>query len=213
MDEESMYHILIRLLKKIKLYRDWKKKNRHNETLAVSEFDYECIDIGNYSYGAIQVLNYNKTEKLKIGSFCSIGPGVVFVLNADHRLDTISTFPFKVKCLKCEEFEAVSKGNIIVDDDVWIGQNAIILSGVHIGQGAVIAAGAVVTKDVLPYAIVGGNPAKVIKYRFSSELINELLKVDYGKLTKELVEAHINELYEKLEKVEQLAWMPKKKDY
>ena len=81
---------------------------------------------------------------------------------------------------------------------------------VSIGQGAVVAAGAVVTKDVPPYAIVGGVPAKVIKYRFSPELIEELLKVDYSKLTKEDVEKHLDVLYTELKDPCQLDWMPKK---
>lgn len=106
--------------------------------------------------------------------------------------------------------DAFSKGDIIVDDDVWIGYGATIMSGVHIGQGAVVAAGAVVTKDVPPYAIVGGVPAKVIKYRFEPEMIEELLKVDYSKLTKEDIEKHIDDLYKKLKDPSQLDWMPKK---
>ena len=84
------------------------------------------------------------------------------------------------------------------------------MSGVHIGQGAVVAAGAVVTHDVPPYAIVGGVPAKVIKYRFGPEMIEELLKVDYSKLTEDMVREHIDELYEELKDAGQLAWMPKR---
>ena len=75
----------------------------------------------------------------------------------------------------------LTNGDIVVGDDVWVGQRAIIMSGVNIGQGAVIGAGAIVTKNVPPYAIVGGIPAKVIRYRFSEELIQELLKIDYSK--------------------------------
>ena len=120
------------------------------------------VSVGRYTYGGIRVINYNKKEYLKIGSFCSIAQEVTFILNADHRVDTLSTFPFKVKVLG-ENLEGFSKGDIIVDDDVWIGYRATVMSGVHIGQGAVVAAGAVVTKDVPENTIVGGIPTKVIK--------------------------------------------------
>lgn len=116
-----------------------------------------------------------------------------------------------VECFH-EYSEEFSKGNIEADDDVWIGYGATIMSGVHIGQGAVVAAGAVVTKDVPPYAIVGGVPAKVIKYRFSEIMIEELLKIDFSKLTEEAIKSHIDELYTELEGVGQLEWLPKKED-
>lgn len=112
--------------------------------------------------------------------------------------------------------DATSKGSIIVDDDVWIGYRATIMSGVHIGQGAVVAAGAVVTKDVPPYAIVGGVPARVIKYRFSPEVIEHLLKLDYSKLSDDMIREKIDDLYTSLdgkspEEVEKLlAWFPKR---
>jgi len=97
-----------------------------------------------------------------------------------------------------------------VNDDVWIGHGSTILSGVRIGQGAVVAAGSVVTKDVPLYAIVGGVPAKVIKYRFEPEMIEQLLKVDYSKLDEEMVRSHVEELYQKLESINQLNWLPRK---
>ena len=80
---------------------------------------------------------------------------------------------------------ASCKGAIIVDDDVWIGESAIIMAGVHIGRGAVIGAGAVVTKDVPPYAVAVGTPAKVVKYRFHYETIDKLLRIDFNKINKE----------------------------
>ena len=112
--------------------------------------------------------------------------------------------------LGCKESEAFGKGNIIIEDDVWIGTGAKICSGVKIGQGAIIAAGAVVTKDVEPYIVVGGIPAKKIKSRFSDELIKELLKIDYNKLDGELIKNNINMLYEELDSIEQLSWLPRK---
>lgn len=146
---------------------------------------------------------------MTIGSYCSISSKVTFLLGGNHEGGNISTFPFRAKIIN-EKSEAISKGPIIIDDDVWIGYGVTILSGVHIGQGAIIAAGAVVTKDVPPYAIAGGVPAKVLKYRFSHELIAKLLKVDYGKLTEAMVREHIDDLYSKLETKEQLKWMPQR---
>ena len=101
-------------------------------------------------------------------------------MSGEHSITGIMTYPL----IDDVKINSRSKGDIIVADDVWIGYGATIMSGVHIGQGAVVAADAVVTKDVPPYAIVGGVPAKVIKYRFEPEMIEELLKVDYSKLTK-----------------------------
>lgn len=194
-----------------RLKRRWRLQNENNGTMIGNIFfDISRLTVGKETYGVINALIHNSGYKMKIGNYCSIASNVIFILCSDHRTDTISTFPFKVKCIHTEKEEAVSKGDIIVDDDVWIGQGAVILSGVHIGQGAVVAAGAIVTKDVPPYAIVGGNPARIIKYRFSDELIEELLKVDYDKLTKEMVREHIDDLYQKLESPKQLEWMPKK---
>ena len=86
--------------------------------------------------------------------------------------------------------EATSKGKIEISDDVWIGTNALILSGVHIGKGAVVAAGSVVTKDVPPFAIVGGVPAKVIKYRFPDDIIACLMKCDYSNISDDMIKEH-----------------------
>lgn len=127
----------------------------------------------------------------------------------EHRVNTVSTHPYKAKCLRLGD-EAFSKGDIVVDDDVWIGYGATIMSGTHIGQGAIVATGAVVTKDVPPYAIVGGVPAKVIKYRFSSDMIEELLKIDYSKLSEKMIKEHIDGLYSELDDVKQLDWLPRK---
>ena len=165
----------------------YRRKNKHNYTTLHSNVDIKRIAVGKYSYGAINVLADGKSSNLHIGNFCSIGPEVLFVLDSDHELKTVSTYPFRVKVLNILKYEAVSKGDIIVEDDVWIGTRAIIMSGVHIGQGAMIAAGACVTHDVPPYAIVGGVPASIIKYRFKPEIINYLLQVDFSKMDKNFI--------------------------
>lgn len=188
-------------IRKVVFRAKWRSKNQHNYTYPINIFNPEKVIVGNATYGGIRVLNHGIDEILKIGNYCSIAPEVVFILNSDHRTDVLSTFPFKVIFMG-QQNEAISKGNIVIEDDVWIGYGACILSGVHIGQGAVIAAGSVITKDIPAYAIVGGIPAKIIKYRFSDEIIAQLRKVDYNKFTPELIKDNINCLYCKIESLE-----------
>lgn len=181
----------------------WRRKNRHNYTKMNNAFDPRYVSVGNYTYGLLTIQNHSKNEYYcEIGHFCSIADDVIFLVADDHEMNTISTYPFKVMIMQ-EDKEAKGKGNIIIEDDVWIGQGAIILSGVHVGQGAVIAAGAVVNKDVPPYAIVGGVPSRIIKYRFPQEIVKELLDIDYGKIDKSKLIEHIDCFYQKIETVQQ----------
>lgn len=174
--------------------RKWYRKTNYSDTIPMNCFNMDRVSVGKYSYGELNVVSFNDKSSLKIGNFVSIAQHVTFLLDVEHNLDTISTFPFKVKILG-EKSEAFSKGDIVIDDDVWIGYGATILSGVHIHQGAVIAAGAVVTKDVPPYAIVGGVPAKVIKNRFDEDIALELLKINYAKLSGNSIRSIIDSLY------------------
>lgn len=124
-------------------------------------------------------------DRLVIGSFCSIGSGAAFIMpgNQGHRNDWISTFPFYWMS-EVSEFEGAENGfqpagDTVIGNDVWIGSEAIIMPGVRVGDGAVIGTRALVTRDVEPYAIVGGNPAKVIRKRFDDRLITLLLEMKW----------------------------------
>ncbi|QLH37602.1 MAG: CatB-related O-acetyltransferase [Parachlamydiaceae bacterium] len=131
------------------------------------------------SYGNPIVLSWGEGTIARVGKYSSIGPGTTLMLGGEHRTDWVTTYPFSVFWPEAAGFvgHPKSKGNIFIGNDVWIGYEALILSGVTIGSGAVVAAKAVVTKNVPPYAIVGGNPAKIIRYRFDHETILKLLSI------------------------------------
>lgn len=183
------------------LYRQqlrWRALNSHNHTVIENNFSFENIVVGNHTYGPLTVYRWGSAgEGMKIGHFCSVAKGVKFILGGNHHLDTISTYPFPYY-FGSEAIVAVTKGPIVVEDDVWIGTDATILSGIRIGRGAVVAAGSMVTKDVAPYAIVGGNPAKEINRRFTPEIIEIISAVDYGKMNEGSVRAHLADLSERL---------------
>ena len=120
-------------------------------------------------------------DNLIIGKFCQIAAGVEFVMNdANHKMNAVTTFPFYTlegwEMNIPDPSEMTFKGNTVIGNDVWIGQNAVILPGVHVCDGAIIGANSVVGSDVAPYTIVIGNPAKVLRKRFDDELIGLLLK-------------------------------------
>jgi len=149
------------------------------------------IIVGDFTYIADEEFESHVThhyewngDKLIIGKFCQIAAGVEFVMNgANHQMNAVSTFPFYT--LEGWDTEPPSpsdlpmKGDTVIGNDVWIGQNAVILPGVHIGDGAIIGANSVVGSDIEPYAIVVGNPAKELHKRFDDELIALLLRVKW----------------------------------
>jgi virginiamycin A acetyltransferase len=148
-------------------------------SVGVREFPMDVVTVGNSSYGVliIQSLFEQKNEKINIGNFVSIAPGVQFLLGVNHQTKTITTFPLYSRLIAPSNKDAINNGSITVEDEVWIGTDAIIMSGVTIGKGAIIAAGSVVTKDVPPYAIVGGVPAKLIRYKFTEDIISILMPI------------------------------------
>ena len=138
-------------------------------------------------------------DKLQIGKFCSVACGAKFLFNsANHALSSLSTYPFPIFFeewgLEKEDVAEAwdNKGDIIIGNDVWIGYEAVILAGVTIGDGAIIGTRAVVTKDVPPYTIVGGVPAKPIKKRFSDETISELLDIQWWNWSEEKIARNIS---------------------
>lgn len=164
------------------MQNEWRKLNAHNETFMGRIFDINKVTVGNYTYGILNCYTWGKKEEhLYIGHYCSIADDVTFLLGGNHNYRGVTTFPCKVKFLGHAE-EAETKGEIAVESDVWIGYRSTILSGVTIGQGAVIGAGSLVCQDVPAYAIVGGNPIKVIGWRYDFDVIKEMVKLDWGKV-------------------------------
>ena len=145
--------------------------------------------IGKYTYGfkGVTVRRYTSTELLEIGSFCSIANGVTIFLGGNHRSDWITTFPFgHIFQNKLGGNDIVghpaSNGGVTIGNDVWLGYGVTIMSGITIGDGAVISANAHVVKNVEAYEVVGGNPAKHIKFRFEERVIYMLLKLRWWEL-------------------------------
>ena len=158
------------------------------------------ITIGRHTYGIENETIFNASAKapVTIGNFCSFAKGVVILANGDHPLNLPSTFPFKTLMFQKKpvvNYDATTKGAINIGSDVWVARNAIILSGVTIGTGAVIGAGAVVAKDVPPYAVVVGNPSKIVKYRFDDETIKALLASKWWELSDDIIIKLEKELY------------------
>jgi len=198
---------LVRQFEISQFKKNWRKKNTHNYTVPGDRpFPINNVQVGIHSYGELNVqsLYEQEGEFLQIGDFVSIAPGAWFILGNNHQTNTLTSYPLWSRFIAYNPIDSTTKGPIVVEDEVWIGTNALILSGVKIGKGAIVAAGAVVTKDVPNYAIVGGNPAKIIKYRFSEELISELNKVNLKDFPLDKIKNNIQEIYKELKTKEDL---------
>lgn len=197
-----------------------------NETFPLEHYDRLCflkniitnpnIIVGDYTYydDFQDVHNFEKNvkyhfdfigDRLIIGKFCMIASGVTFIMNgANHKMDGITAYPFNIfgkdwKVVEPKLSDLPYKGDTVVGNDVWIGTNVTIMPGVHIGDGAIIASNATVTRDVPPYSIVGGNPAKEIKKRFSEDKIKELLEMQWWNWDIEKITNNLKYLTEKRE--------------
>lgn len=161
--------------------------------------DHELVFIGPHTYAnnGLNVDWWGGDMQLRIGCYCSIADSATFFLSHGHRTDWITSYPFARGddyWLAGRKFPdgVVSKGDVIVGSDVWVGNGARILSGVHVGHGAVIATGAIVTADVPPYAFVAGNPARIVSYRFSPDVIAALLRLGWWYWPEERVRQHLD---------------------
>ena len=164
-----------RVAKCLKRFR--RKDHRDSGTFMQRNPQYAGHNIGEWTYGHPAIPSADHVDPVTIGRFCSIASGVTIFAGHDHRTDWVSTYPFQVAFPDepALPFPSKTKGPVVIGNDVWIGTDVMILSGVRIGNGAVIAARSVVTRDVAPYAIVAGVPARLVRYRFD-ETTRDLLE-------------------------------------
>ena len=186
----------------------WRNKNKNNQVIPKTTFISSNVTVGNKSYGELFLYDFsvNSSSNLNIGNYVSIGPNVIFFLNENHFYKRLTTFPIS-KLQNNIIQDSYSKGSIVIEDEVWIGANSLILSGVNIGKGAIIAAGSVVTKNIEPYSIYGGNPAKLIKMRFNDEIISKVKNINISDLPNAIIsdklfaESFSDELLEKINSI------------
>lgn len=169
-----------------------------NPNIIVGDYTYydDFEDVANFEKNVKYHFDFTG-DQLIIGKFCMIASGVTFIMNgANHLSESISAYPFAIfggdwaQAMEGKSYP--SKGDTRIGNDVWIGYNSTIMPGVHVGDGAIIAANATVTKDVAPYAIVGGNPAREVKKRFSEAEIQALLELQWWDWDIEKITQHVH---------------------
>ena len=165
----------------------------------------DSVSIGKYTYGLNResLIGIDIKTPLNVGKFCSFGPDIKIFLSSDHPTNLASTFPLKTLFIQKKPWpnlDVVSKGGVNIGNDVWVGANAMIMSGVSIQDGAIIAAGAIVTKNVSPYTIVAGNPAKTVKKRFKNSQIKSLLRIQWWNWEEDKIRKYVSDFYSDIEK-------------
>ncbi|WP_210438701.1 CatB-related O-acetyltransferase [Nocardioides xinjiangensis] len=162
--------------------------------------DLRQYDIGRYSWGHLTVSSRGPGTMLTVGQFCSFAYGTHIVLGGEHRADFVSTYrfpaypPFNETHRHLAEDTSVTRGAVVIGNDVWLGHQTLVLSGVTIGDGAIIGAGSVVRHDIPPYAIVAGNPARVAGFRFPPEQIAALLELKWWDWPVDRIGRHLDTL-------------------
>ena len=171
--------------------RRWISRN-----LGITVLD-QRISVGDRTYGVSEstVLLFRDDDRVEIGKYCSVAYGVRVIASGEHNYRGVANFPFAAVLTGDIDRDTFSKGAVKIGNDVWIGANVTILSGVTIGNGAVIAAGSVVTVSVPPYAIVGGVPSRVIKYRFDPETIDTLCLIAWWDWDPEIIRNNMEMFY------------------
>jgi acetyltransferase-like isoleucine patch superfamily enzyme len=186
-------------------YRYIKNKKRAKQDVNKDKDRIEIISgvevkVGKFTYGTewVNILKWSDSDlHVEIGRFCSISYGLRIFTGGNHRKDWITTYPFG-HVPPTSEFILPVKGHpqcnlpVIIENDVWIGRDVTLMSGVTIGNGAVIAANSHVVRSIPPYAIAGGNPAKIIGYRFDDGLISKLLELQWWNLPDEKIYQSVN---------------------
>lgn len=172
---------------------------KSKQTLTRDKITLPGCSIGDYTYGEPLILQYDQTTHLTIGKFCSISDKVTLLLGGNHRSDWISTYPFPAFKDTWPEAATItghpaSKGDIVIGNDVWLAYGATVLSGVTVGSGAIIGACSVISKDVEPYTIMVGNPAREMKKRFDDATISKLLKLAWWDWPAEKIRANVQTL-------------------
>lgn len=168
-----------------------------NQQITVGDYTYydDPEDVYHFEQNVLYLFEFMQ-DKLIIGKFCQLATGVRFIMNgANHAMGGISTYPFKVfggEWGTKDPMHTVSKGDTVIGNDVWIGNSVTIMQGINICDGAIIGTNSLVTKDIPPYTIVGGNPAQEIRKRFDEETIAFLVKLQWWNWPVEKITAHLD---------------------
>ena len=167
-----------------------------NPQIIVGDYTYydDAQDVYNFEKNVVYLFDFIG-DRLIIGKFCQIASGARFIMNgANHAMNGISTYPFEVfgKSWSNAPSKFLNKGDTVIGSDVWIGNSAAIMPGIKIGHGAIIGTNALVTKDVAPYTIVGGNPGKLIRSRFEQKTIDFLLELSWWDWPIEKITKYVN---------------------